>query len=82
MSRKSQETIGPNVDIPATTEFNAFRQERFECEMTGIKNVNFSVPHVLSIALRFAEIERQIVLTPDDPAIVAASPASTLPLRM
>jgi hypothetical protein len=23
MSRKSQETIGPNVDIPATTESNA-----------------------------------------------------------
>jgi hypothetical protein len=22
--RKSQETIGPNVDTPATTEFNAF----------------------------------------------------------
>ena len=25
MSRKSQETIGPNVDIPATTESNAFQ---------------------------------------------------------
>ena len=24
MSRKSQETIGPNVDIPATTEFEEF----------------------------------------------------------
>lgn len=24
MSRKSQETIGPNVDIPATTEFRVF----------------------------------------------------------
>jgi len=31
--------------------------------MTGIKNVNFSVWHVLPIALRFAENERQIVLT-------------------
>jgi hypothetical protein len=28
MSRKSQETIGPNVDIPATTESNAFQHER------------------------------------------------------
>jgi len=28
MSRKSQETIGPNVDIPATTEFNAFQDVR------------------------------------------------------
>jgi hypothetical protein len=34
--------------------------------MTGIKNVNFSVWHVLPIALRFAEIERPIVLTADD----------------
>ena len=25
MSRKSQETIGPNVDIPATTESNSFQ---------------------------------------------------------
>ena len=24
MSRKSQQTIGPNVDIPATTEFEEF----------------------------------------------------------
>jgi hypothetical protein len=24
MSRKSQETIGPNEDIPATTEFEEF----------------------------------------------------------
>ena len=29
MSRKSQETIGPNVDIPATTESNAFQRKRF-----------------------------------------------------
>ncbi len=28
MSRKSQETIGPNVDIPATTESNSFQHER------------------------------------------------------
>jgi len=28
MSRKSRETIGPNVDIPATTESNAFQHER------------------------------------------------------
>ncbi len=28
MSRKSQETIGPNVDIPATTESNALQHER------------------------------------------------------
>jgi hypothetical protein len=28
MSRKSQETIGPNVDIPATTESNGFQHER------------------------------------------------------
>ncbi len=28
MSRKSQETIGPNVDIPATTESNVFQHER------------------------------------------------------
>jgi hypothetical protein len=28
MSRKSQETIGPNVDIPATTESNVFQNER------------------------------------------------------
>src|SRR5712671_3786124 len=28
MSRKSQETIGPNVDIPATTESNAFQRQR------------------------------------------------------
>ena len=25
MSRKSRETIGPNVDIPSTTESNAFQ---------------------------------------------------------
>ena len=28
MSRKNQETIGPNVDIPATTESSAFHNER------------------------------------------------------
>jgi hypothetical protein len=28
MSPKSQETIGPNGDIPATTESNAFQHER------------------------------------------------------
>src|SRR5258707_13718098 len=28
MSRKSQETIGPNVDIPATTESNAFQHTK------------------------------------------------------
>ena len=28
MSRKSQETIGPNVDIPVTTESNASQNER------------------------------------------------------
>jgi hypothetical protein len=28
MSRKSQETIGPNADIPATTESNAYLHER------------------------------------------------------
>src|SRR5260370_21503487 len=28
MSRKSQETTGPNVDIPATTESNTFQRER------------------------------------------------------
>jgi hypothetical protein len=27
MSRKSQETIGPNVDIPATTQSKAFQHE-------------------------------------------------------
>jgi len=43
--------------------------------MTCIKNVIFSVWHVFPIALRFAEIERQIVLTPDDQQIMAASPA-------
>src|ERR1700691_2576071 len=30
MSRKSQETIGPNVDIPATTESNAFQHEKLQ----------------------------------------------------
>jgi hypothetical protein len=30
MSRKSQETIGPNVDIRAMTESNAFQQERLQ----------------------------------------------------
>jgi hypothetical protein len=30
MSRKSQETIGPSVDIPATTESNAFQHQRFQ----------------------------------------------------
>jgi|HubBroStandDraft_2_1064218.scaffolds.fasta_scaffold505195_2 hypothetical protein len=28
MSRKGQETIGPNVDIPATTKSNDFQHER------------------------------------------------------
>src|SRR5258708_10263822 len=28
MSRKSQETTGPNVDIPATTESNTLQHER------------------------------------------------------
>ena len=28
MSQKSQETIGPNVAIPAMMEFNAFQDER------------------------------------------------------
>src|ERR1700733_14485192 len=28
MSQESPETIGPNVDIPATTESNAFQHER------------------------------------------------------
>jgi len=30
MSRKSQETIGPNVDIPATMEFNAFQRATWQ----------------------------------------------------
>jgi len=30
MSRKSQETIGPNVDIPATTAFNAFQRATWQ----------------------------------------------------
>ena len=30
MSRKSQETIGPSVDIPATTESSAVRHERLQ----------------------------------------------------
>jgi hypothetical protein len=30
MSRKSQETIGPNVDIPATMEFSAFQHEKLQ----------------------------------------------------
>jgi hypothetical protein len=30
MSRKSQETIGPSMDIRTTTESNAFQHERFQ----------------------------------------------------
>ena len=30
MSRKSQETIGPNVDTPATTESNAFHMRDWD----------------------------------------------------
>jgi hypothetical protein len=36
MSRKSQQTIGSNVDIPATTEFEefAFRESMASCRLT------------------------------------------------
>jgi hypothetical protein len=50
--------------------------------MTGIKNVIFSVWHVLPIARRFAEIERQIVLTPDDQQSWPLLPHLRLPLRI
>src|SRR5580704_16346 len=33
--------------------------------MTSIENVNSSVRHVLAVAFRFAEVEREIMLAPD-----------------
>src|SRR2546423_14982561 len=33
--------------------------------MTGIEDVDFGLRHILSISFRLAEIEREIVLTPD-----------------
>src|SRR6266403_570960 len=44
MSRKSQETIGPNVDIPATTEFDA--------SSLSLQQV---APYVARVPMRMAE---------------------------
>src|ERR1700722_8161844 len=38
---------------------------RVEREVAGVENVNLGVGHVLPIALRLAEIERQVMLAPD-----------------
>ena len=36
-------------------------------EMTGSENMNLSVRHILAVSFRFAEIEREVILTPDHP---------------
>src|ERR1700730_10387607 len=55
---------------------------RIDGKMTGIKNMNFSVRHVLAITLRFAEIKRQIVLTPDNQQARLHLAHPCLPLRV
>lgn len=39
MSRKSRETIGPNVDIPATTESNAFQDWYIRVDFKKLSDV-------------------------------------------
>ena len=38
---------------------------RVEREVAGVENVNLGVGHILPVALRLAEIERQVMLAPD-----------------
>jgi len=50
--------------------------------MTGVKNVNLSIRHILPVPLRFAEIERQVIPAPDhhQARLLLAHPC--LPLRV
>src|ERR1700693_2921174 len=50
--------------------------------MPGIENVNFSLRNVLAVAFRFAGIERQIILAPDDQQTRLLLAHPCLPLRV
>src|SRR5207249_7538609 len=55
---------------------------RIQREMTGIENVNFSIRHVLAVALWLSQIKREVILTPDhqQARLFLAHPG--LPLRV
>src|SRR5271155_4761468 len=50
--------------------------------MTGVENVNFSVRHILAITLRFPQVKREVIFTPDyqEARLLVAHPC--LPLRV
>src|SRR5260370_29791101 len=49
----------------ASDQCGDFIRRRVQCEMTGVENVNLSVPHIVAIGLRLREIEREVILPPD-----------------
>src|SRR6266851_3498686 len=53
-----------------------------QCEMTRVENVNFSVRYILAIALRFAGIEREVILAPDHQQARLLGAHPCLPLRI
>jgi hypothetical protein len=66
---RRQGNLHPDFEIfllhEASDELRDFICGRIQCEMTGIENMNLGLRHILAIAFRFAEIEREIIFTPD-----------------
>src|SRR4029453_11060636 len=53
-----------------------------QCEMTSVEDMELRFRHVLAVALRLAEIEREIVFAPDDEKLWLRLLHPGLPLRI
>src|ERR1700692_3067785 len=51
-----------------------------QCEMTGVENVNLGVRNILPVALRLAEVEGEVILTPDHQQLRLLLAHPSLPL--
>ena len=49
-----------------TNELRNLIRSGVECEMASIEDVDFGFRHIFAVAFRLAEIEREIVLAPED----------------